>query len=110
MKDPNMQKVRKFLTISVPTYRRVDQFSNLAESFLNRVSLKFPDQIVIKVFDNSDHKTANVKRAVCNGNIIYNINPENVGFAKNFIKCAYNNKRHLDRVFHEPLLNTWKYK
>lgn len=86
-----MPKDKKFLTISVPTFQRTQQFTNLANQFLNRLMEDYADDIVIKIYDNSDPAIANLKKEACHNDIIYNVNKGNIGFAENFINCLYGN-------------------
>lgn len=85
-----MKETEPILSICIPTWNRSKFLTVSLESFLGQIKEIDPEEIELFVSDNgSDDDTADVVQSFIEKGlpITYNRNPENVGAARNFLKC-----------------------
>lgn len=79
--------MRPLLTIAIPTYNRSYDLARLHSDFLQPAISAFPGLLDVVVCDNSDQEDANKNAAVLNPPVRHLVNPHNLGFAGNLLRC-----------------------
>ena len=76
------------LSISVPTYNRHQELSDLVDTFLHPLLETCPAKTIdVTIYDNSDAEISKLNQSILNDKIHYQHNLSNIGFARNVSQC-----------------------